>query len=279
MRIIAGPCQHETLAQSAAIAKECKRVCDNYEVEYIFKASYDKANRTSDNSIRGTGMESTMADFRAIKSSIGVDILTDVHDYTQVNRITREFNDAVDVLQIPAFLCRQTDLIKAACATDKIVNIKKGQFLAPWDMQGVLTKTAGAKEVWVTERGTSFGYNTLVVDYSGIAWMLNNLRVPIVFDCTHSAQKPGGQGNSSGGNRDLVPGFTRSGAALGVSNFFLEVHELPDNAPSDGPNMLQINDFEKVVRDIVQISKYSEPTFDELYMGDDVSISLGFGDN
>lgn len=279
MRIIAGPCQHETLAQSAAIAKECKRVCDKYGIEYYFKASYDKANRTSVNGVRGQGLDSTMEDFYALKETLGIKTLTDVHDAFQVDEIDTNYSECVDVLQIPAFLCRQTDLIQAACATDKIVNIKKGQFLAPWDMQGVLTKTAGAKEVWVTERGTSFGYNTLVVDYSGIAWMLNNLRVPIVFDCTHSAQKPGGQGNSSGGNRDLVPGFTRSGAALGVSNFFLEVHELPDNAPSDGPNMLQINDFEKVVRDIVQISKYSEPTFDELYMGDDVSISLGFGDN
>ena len=254
MRIIAGPCQHETLGQSVAIARECKRVCDKHNIEYIFKASYDKANRTSANGIRGMGMDATMIDFRAIKETFKIKTLTDVHDYVQVNRISREFNDAVDVLQIPAFLCRQTDLITAACATDKVVNIKKGQFLAPWDMQGVLSKTTDAKEVWVTERGTSFGYNTLVVDYSGIDWMLNNLCVPIVFDCTHSAQKPGGKGSSSGGNRDLVPGFARSGSAFGISNFFLEVHELPDNAPSDGPNMLQLDKFEEVVDDIVRYS-------------------------
>jgi 2-dehydro-3-deoxyphosphooctonate aldolase (KDO 8-P synthase) len=254
MRIIAGPCQHESLAQSAAIAKECKRVCDKLGIEYYFKASYDKANRTSANGIRGMGMDATLTDFLAIKKQYNVKTLTDVHDVMQVNAIANQYNDAVDVLQIPAFLCRQTDLITAACATDKVVNIKKGQFLAPWDMQGVLSKTTDAKEVWVTERGTSFGYNTLVVDYSGLDWMLRNLDVPVVYDCTHSAQKPGGQGSSSGGNRDLVPGFARSGAALGISNFFLEVHELPDNAPSDGPNMLRLEDFEGVVRDIVSYS-------------------------
>ena len=254
MRIIAGPCQHESLAQSAAIAKECKRVCDKLGIEYIFKASYDKANRTSANGIRGMGMDATLTDFLAIKKQYNVKTLTDVHDVTQVNAIANQYNETVDVLQIPAFLCRQTDLITAACATDKVVNIKKGQFLAPWDMQGVLSKTTDAKEVWVTERGTSFGYNTLVVDYSGLDWMLRNLDVPVVYDCTHSAQKPGGQGSSSGGNRDLVPGFARSGAALGISNFFLEVHELPDNAPSDGPNMLQLDKFEEVVRDIVSYS-------------------------
>jgi len=254
MRIIAGPCQHESLAQSAAIAKECKRVCDKLGIEYYFKASYDKANRTSANGIRGMGMDATLTDFLAIKKQYNVKTLTDVHDVMQVNAIANQYNEAVDVLQIPAFLCRQTDLITAACATDKVVNIKKGQFLAPWDMQGVLSKTTDAKEVWVTERGTSFGYNTLVVDYSGLDWMLRNLDVPVVYDCTHSAQKPGGQGSSSGGNRDLVPGFARSGAALGISNFFLEVHELPDNAPSDGPNMLQLDKFEEVVRDIVSYS-------------------------
>jgi len=254
MRIIAGPCQHESLAQSAAIAKECKRVCDKLGIEYYFKASYDKANRTSANGIRGMGMEATLTDFLALKKQYNVKTLTDVHDVMQVKAISNQFNDAVDVLQIPAFLCRQTDLIQAACSTDKIVNIKKGQFLAPWDVPSILTKTISAREVWITERGTSFGYNTLVVDYSGLDWMLRNLDVPIVYDCTHSAQKPGGQGSSSGGNRDLVPGFARSGAALGISNFFLEVHELPDNAPSDGPNMLRLEDFEEVVRDIVSYS-------------------------
>lgn len=251
MRIIAGPCQHEGLAQSAEIAKECKRVCDKYGIDYYFKASFDKANRTHIDSQRGVGMEATLRDFRTLKEEYNIKTLTDVHDYVQVNRIAREFNDTVDVLQIPAFLCRQTDLIQAVCKTDKIINIKKGQFLAPWDVEGILSKTVGAREVWITERGTSFGYNTLVVDYSGIEYMLNNFSASIVMDCTHAAQKPGGQGNSSGGNRDLVPGISRSVSALGVSNFFIETHPMPDNAPSDGPNMLQIDKFEEVVRDII----------------------------
>ena len=255
MRIIAGPCQHETLAQSAEIAKECKRVCDKYGIEYYFKASYDKANRSSLGNKRGVGINQTLADFRLLKEVYAVNTLTDVHTVEQCSHITSFFNDAVDVLQIPAFLCRQTDLIQAACATDKIVNIKKGQFMAPWDMKGVLSKTEGAKDVWITERGTSFGYNTLVVDYTGLMYMLDTYEHPIVFDCTHSAQKPGGQGTSSGGNRDYVPGLARSGAALGIRDFFLEVHPNPDVAPSDGPNMLRLEDFEKVVSDIVAISK------------------------
>ena len=146
-------------------------------------------------------------------------------------------------------------MLQAACETDKIVNIKKGQFLAPWDMKGILTKTEGAKEVWITERGTSFGYNTLVVDFTGLDYMLNNYDYPVVLDATHSVQKPGGNGSSSGGNRDYVPGLCRAGSALGIRNFFLEVHPNPDNAPSDGPNMLRLDDFEKVVADIVAISK------------------------
>ena len=255
MRIIAGPCQHETLSQSAAIAQKCKAVCDKYGVEYIFKASFDKANRSSLGNKRGVGLASTLNDFKLIKEVHGVKTLTDVHDIEQIEIITTYFNECVDVLQIPAFLCRQTDLLQAACDTDKIVNIKKGQFLAPWDMKGILTKTEGAKEVWITERGTSFGYNTLVVDFTGLDYMLNNYDYPVVLDATHSVQKPGGNGGSSGGNRDYVPGLCRAASALGIRNFFLEVHPNPDNAPSDGPNMLRLDDFESVVKDIVAISK------------------------
>jgi len=254
MRIIAGPCQHEGLAQSAEIARECKRVCDKYGIEYYFKASYDKANRSSMQGKRGMGMEATLTDFLALKVELGVKTLTDVHDYVQVARIEREFKDAVDVYQIPAFLCRQTDLLQATCATDKIVNIKKGQFLAPWDVEGILSKTEGAKEVWITERGTSFGYNTLVTDFTGLDYMLNNIDADIVFDLTHSVQKPGGLGGSSGGNRAYVPGLARAGSALGIKNFFIEVHTDPDNAPSDGPNMLLLDNFERVVDDIYRYS-------------------------
>jgi 2-dehydro-3-deoxyphosphooctonate aldolase (KDO 8-P synthase) len=250
MRIIAGPCQHETLAQSAEIAKECKRVCDKYGIEYYFKASFDKANRTSANGKRGVGLHPFVHDILALKDTLDVKTLTDVHEVDQIQYL----KDIVDVLQIPAFLCRQTDLIKAACATDKIVNIKKGQFLAPWDVKGILSKCADAKEVWITERGTSFGYNTLVVDFTGLNYMLDNFDCPIVLDATHSVQKPGGNGSSSGGNRDYVPGLARAASALGVGNFFLEVHADPDNAPSDGPNMLRLEDFERTVDDIHRYS-------------------------
>ena len=254
MRIIAGPCQHESYAQSLEIAKECKRVCDKYGIEYYFKASYDKANRSSMQGKRGVGMSQTMNDFGLIKQNVDCMTLTDVHTTQQIELITTQYNDEVDVLQIPAFLCRQTDLLQAACATDKIVNIKKGQFLAPWDIKGILSKTEGAKDVWITERGTSFGYNTLVVDYTGLIYMLDNYDNDIVFDVTHSVQKPGGLGTSSGGNRDYVPGLSRAGSALGITSFFIEVHSVPDNSPSDGPNMLRLADFERTVDDIHRYS-------------------------
>jgi 2-dehydro-3-deoxyphosphooctonate aldolase (KDO 8-P synthase) len=250
MKIIAGPCQHETLAQSAEIARECKRVCDKYGIDYYFKASFDKANRTSANSKRGVGLHPFIHDILELKGTLGVKTLTDVHEVDQVQFL----KNIVDVLQIPAFLCRQTDLIKAACNTNCIVNIKKGQFLAPWDVKGILSKTEGAKEVWITERGTSFGYNTLVVDFTGLNYMLDNFDCPIILDATHSVQKPGGLGGSSGGNRDYVPGLSRAASALGIRNFFLEVHADPDNAPSDGPNMLRLEDFERVVLDIIKYS-------------------------
>ena len=255
MKIIAGPCQHESLEHSLEIANECKRVCDKYGIDYYFKASYDKANRSSANGKRGQGMRRTLDDFVKIKAQ-GFNTLTDFHSVFEIESMkgVEAWNNAIDVIQIPAFLCRQTDLIEAACRTDKIVNIKKGQFLAPWDVKGILSKTEGAKEVWITERGTSFGYNTLVVDYTGLMYMLDNYAHPIVFDCTHSAQKPGGQGDSSGGNRDYVPGLARSGSALGIRNFFLEVHPNPDIAPSDGPNMLKLDDFERTVDDIHRYS-------------------------
>ena len=254
MIIIAGPCQHETLEQSLEIASECKRVCDKYGYDYYFKASFDKANRTHIDSKRGVGLQATMQDFKTIKDKLKVKTVTDVHNQNEILKIGTYYNDCVDVIQIPAFLSRQTDLIRAACKTNKIVNIKKGQFLSPWDIKGILSKTEGAKDVWITERGTCFGYNNLVVDYTGIMYMLDNYDRTIVFDCTHSAQKPGGQGTSSGGNRDFVPGLARSGSALGVTAFFLEVHPMPDDAPSDGPNMLELKNFEKVINEIDRFS-------------------------
>ena len=251
--MIAGPCQHESLFQSLDIAEQCQEICDKYEVEYIFKASFDKANRTSVNGKRGLGLHETIQDFLEIEDKLGVRLLTDVHEVEQVQYV----KDIVDVIQIPAFLCRQTDLIQAACKTDCIVNIKKGQFLAPWDVEGILSKTSEAKEVWITERGTSFGYNNLVVDFTGLQYMLMAYNCPIVYDISHSVQRPGGNKESSGGDRSYIPGLARASSALGITNFFIEVHPDPDNAPSDGPNMLKLEDFDRVVEDIMEYN-YAE---------------------
>lgn len=256
MKIIAGPCQHESLDHSLKIAEYCFNVCKKHEIDYYFKASYDKANRTHINGKRGQGIFKTMHDFKMLKESLqGLQILTDVHKESDIDLIEDQFFDCVDVYQIPAFLCRQTDLIRRACETNKIVNIKKGQFLAPWDVKGILSKTKDIKtdnQIWLTERGTSFGYNTLVVDFTGLDYMLENLPCEVFFDATHSVQQPGGKGESSGGNRKFVPGLTRAASALGVQNYFMEVHDDPDNAPSDGANMLHINIFDKVVENIVK---------------------------
>jgi len=253
VRIIAGPCQHESLFQSLDIAEQCQEICDKYEVEYIFKASYDKANRTSINGKRGLGLHDTIRDFLQMEETIGVKLLTDVHEVDHIQYL----KDVVDVLQIPAFLCRQTDLIQAACKTDCIINIKKGQFLAPWDVEGILSKTSEAKEVWITERGTSFGYNNLIVDFTGLQYMLMAYNCPIVYDISHSVQRPGGNKESSGGDRSYIPGLARASSALGITNFFIEVHPDPDNAPSDGPNMLKLEDFDRVVEDIMEYN-YAE---------------------
>lgn len=248
MRIIAGPCQHETLFKSLEIAEHCQEVCDKYDVEYYFKASYDKANRSHVDNTRGVGLHDTIKDFLQMEESIGVKILTDVHEIEHIQYL----KDVVKVLQIPAFLCRQTDLIQAACKTNCIVNIKKGQFLAPADVYGILSKTDDAKEVWITERGTSFGYGRLINDFTGMYDILCNLHGNFVYDVTHSVQQPGG--TTTGGNRDYVPGLARAGAALGITSFFLEVHPEPDYAPSDGANMLKLEDFEDVVKDIKRCS-------------------------
>ena len=253
VRIIAGPCQHESLFKSLDIAEHCQEICDKYDIDYIFKASYDKANRTSVNGERGLGLHETIRDFLQMEETIGVRLLTDVHEVDHIQYL----KDVVDVLQIPAFLCRQTDLIQAVCKTDCIVNIKKGQFLAPWDVEGILSKTSEAKEVWITERGTSFGYNNLVVDFTGLQYMLMAYNCPIVYDISHSVQRPGGNKESSGGDRSYIPGLARASSALGISNFFIEVHPDPDNAPSDGPNMLKLEDFDRVVEDIMEYN-YAE---------------------
>ena len=244
MKIIAGPCQLEE--DSFEVAKYCQRIAEEHGMEYYFKASFDKANRTSLNSMRGLGVERAMPIFDDIRRKLRCKVVTDVHTTGQV-AIMKE---VVDVLQIPAFLCRQTDLLLAAKNTGKIVNVKKGQFLAPWDVAGIISKV-GEENVWITERGTSFGYNTLVNDFTGLQYMHENYNTPIIFDATHSVQKPGGSGTVSGGNRDYVSALIRAAVATGhVDGIFMEVHPDPDNAPSDGPNSLTYAMYEKVIKQI-----------------------------
>ena len=255
MRLIAGPCQHESYEQSLEIAKSLYFTCKDLNVEFIFKASFDKANRTSIDGERGKGLGSTLDDFRNIKILFpDIKFLTDVHTEEQIWTIESMYADVINVIQIPAFLCRQTDLITTAYNSPFIVNIKKGQFLAPWDVAGILSKTKGAKEVWITERGTSFGYNTLVNDFTGVKYMLDNFPgTSVVFDATHSVQKPGGNGSSSGGNREYVPTLARAAAAVGVRSFFMETHPDPDVAPSDGPNMVKLKDMRKILEGLIKI--------------------------
>jgi len=244
MKIIAGPCQLER--NSLGVARFCQNAAEKYGLEYYFKASFDKANRTSLRSERGVGLESAMIIFDEIKAELGCKIVTDIHTTGQAALI----KSSVDVLQIPAFLCRQTDLLLAAKGTGKIVNVKKGQFLAPWDVAGIISKI-GDENVWITERGTSFGYNTLVNDFTGLQYIADSYSTPLIFDATHSVQKPGGNGTSSGGNRDYVPALVRAAVATkNVDGIFVEVHPDPDNAPSDGPNSLNLPQFEMVCRDI-----------------------------
>ena len=255
MRLIAGPCQHEDYNKSLDICKQLYLMCKDLGIEYIFKASFDKANRTSLKGKRGIGFHETMKDFRNIKIMFpDVKFLTDVHEKWHINDIVTKYNDVIDVIQIPAFLCRQTDLILEACASGKIVNIKKGQFLAPWDVVGIWSKTNRAKEIWLTERGTSFGYNTLVNDFTGVKYMLDTFPdASVVFDATHSVQKPGGNGASSGGNRKYVSTLAKAAAAVGVRNFFMETHPSPDDAPSDGPNMVELKNMRSILIDIKKI--------------------------
>ena len=246
-KIILGPCALESLTSSIKILEDVLPIVKNKD--FYFKASYDKANRTSHNSKRGLGYIDSMLIFKDLKKTYpNLKITTDIHT-EEIMRLVKDMG-VIDMVQIPAFLCRQTDLIRACVDTGKIINIKKGQFLAPWDVGGILTKTEGAKRVWITERGTSFGYNTLVVDFTGMAYIMDNYGTDLIFDVTHSVQKPGGLGGSSGGNRLYVPRLAKAGAAAGIRSFFIEVHKDPNVAPSDGPNMLKLDDFEKLASDL-----------------------------
>lgn len=250
LAIIAGPCQLESRAHAFEMASALKEICDKAGVGLIYKTSFDKANRTSATAARGMGLEQALPIFADIREELGLPVLTDVHEQDQCAAVA----EAVDVLQIPAFLCRQTDLLTAAARTHRVVNVKKGQFLAPWDMKNVVAKitSAGNPNVLATERGASFGYNTLVSDFRALPIMAG-FGVPVVFDATHSVQQPGGQGASTGGDRTMVPYLARAAVAVGVASVFLEVHQDPDRAPSDGPNMLKLKDFPALLADLIAI--------------------------
>ena len=250
LSIIAGPCQLESRSHAFDMAGALKEACEKLGVGLVYKTSFDKANRTSASTARGMGLENALPIFADIRKSFGLPVLTDVHERDQCAAVAQ----AVDVLQIPAFLSRQTDLLVAAAHTGKVVNVKKGQFLSPWDMKNVIAKITGAgnPNVLVTERGVSFGYNTLVSDMRALPIMAG-FGAPVVFDATHSVQQPGGQGTTSGGDRTMVPYLARAAVAAGVACVFMEVHQDPDKAPSDGPNMVKLKDFPGLLEQLVEI--------------------------
>ncbi|MCB1491275.1 MAG: 3-deoxy-8-phosphooctulonate synthase [Rhodobiaceae bacterium] len=250
LSIIAGPCQLESREHGLMMANELMAIADRLDIGLVFKASYDKANRTSAAGQRGMGLEASLPVFNEIRETTGLPILTDVHAPEQCAAVA----EAVDILQIPAFLCRQTDLLVAAAETGKVINIKKGQFLAPWDMVNVAAKVTGAgnPNVLLTERGASFGYNTLVSDMRALPIMAET-GAPVIFDATHSVQQPGGKGTSSGGQREFVPVLARAAVAVGVAGVFIETHDDPDNAPSDGPNMVPLGEFEALIRSLMAL--------------------------
>jgi 2-dehydro-3-deoxyphosphooctonate aldolase (KDO 8-P synthase) len=258
LAVIAGPCVIESKEAALRHAGALKEKADRAGVPYVFKSSYDKANRSSVHSFRGPGLEKGLEILAAVKSKIGVSILTDVHEIDQVEKVA----EVADVLQIPAFLCRQTDFVLAVANSGRVVNVKKGQFLAPWDMRNVLEKilSTGNEQVLLTERGASFGYNNLVSDMRSLV-VMRELGYPVVFDATHSLQLPGGLGTASGGERKYIPALARAGVAAGVDALFMEVHEDPDRALSDGPNSLKLEDFEglvKVVKRVDSLVKEAE---------------------
>ena len=250
--LIAGPCQLESRGHAFDIAGRLKEIATRLGIGFVYKTSFDKANRTSLAGKRGMGLEAALAIFADLRSELGVPILTDVHERAQCAVVA----PVVDVLQIPAFLCRQTDLLIAAAETGKPVNVKKGQFLAPWDMRNVVAKIveSGNPNVLLTERGASFGYNTLVSDMRSLPIMAET-GAPVIFDATHSVQQPGGQGSSSGGDRRFVPVLARAAVAVGVAGVFIETHEDPDNAPSDGPNMVPLAEMPALVEQLMAIDR------------------------
>ena len=253
LTLIAGPCVLESHAHARLMVEKLLEITSRVNINFIYKTSYDKANRTSLSSVRGLGIDTSLKIFSELKSEYNIPILTDVHTAIDCDLV----KDHVDILQIPAFLCRQTDLLIAAATTGKIINVKKGQFLAPHDMINVAKKIleSGNKNLLLTERGVSFGYNTLVSDMKSLEIMKNEIEYPVIYDATHSVQSPGGLGGTSGGDRRFVPTLARAAVAVGVAGIFMETHNDPDNAPSDGPNMLKIDNLEKLLNKLIEIDK------------------------
>lgn len=255
--LIAGPCQTESLDHSLMMASEIGNICYKLGINFIYKSSFDKANRSSVSGKRGAGLEKTLEIFSEIKKQFKVPILTDIHNEEQCSFL--KDNNNVDILQIPAFLCRQTDLLKAAAQSGKIINVKKGQFLAPWDVDNIVKKLEhfGNKNILLTERGVSFGYNTLISDMRSLPIMAKT-GYPVVFDATHSVQQPGGLGGASGGQREFVETLAKAATAVGIAALFMEVHQDPDNAPSDGPCMIKLEDLEKTLTKLQKIDKVAK---------------------
>ena len=252
LALIAGPCVIENEKSALRHAIAIKKIAGRLKIPYIYKSSYDKANRSSIQSFRGLGIDEGLAILKHVKEATGLPLLTDVHTVEEAVKASA----VVDILQIPAFLCRQTDLLVAAARTGRTVNVKKGQFLAPWDMKNIVQKieSTGNHNILLTERGTCFGYNTLVSDFRGID-IMKEYGYPVIFDATHSIQQPGGRGTSSGGERRFVPVLARAAVAVGVDGVFMEVHENPDHAPSDGPNMIPLKSLEKLLEDLLKINR------------------------
>jgi 2-dehydro-3-deoxyphosphooctonate aldolase (KDO 8-P synthase) len=253
--LLAGPCALESREHALDVAGQLKEIAERLDIGLVYKTSFDKANRTSISSVRGVGLEAALSIFQEIRETTGLPVLTDVHTAEQCAIAAQ----AVDVLQTPAFLCRQTDLLIAAAKTGKVVNVKKGQFLAPWDMKNVIAKLtdAGNPNVMACERGASFGYNTLVSDMRALP-VLADIGCPVVFDATHSVQQPGGQGGTSGGQREFVPVLARAAVSIGVAAVFMETHPDPDNAPSDGPNMVPLHQFEDLVSRLLEFDQLAK---------------------
>lgn len=249
LSVICGPCALESRAHALETASALRDIAIKLGIGLVYKTSFDKANRTSAKSARGLGLDQALPIFAEIREATGLPVLTDIHESAQCARVA----EVVDILQIPAFLCRQTDLLAAAAVTGRVVNVKKGQFLAPWDMVNVVAKVTGAgnRDVLVTERGVSFGYNTLVSDMRALPILARSTGAPVIFDATHSVQQPGGQGTSSGGEREFVPVLARAAVAVGVAGVFIETHPDPDKAPSDGPNMVPMQEMEGLLRDLL----------------------------